>query len=176
MWQLWRRTDLPSNLCVCVCVRMHIWYTQATRLRVWFEMESEKTWVHSIFWQNICLCGTLLFVPAVYPSPPFLLCPCHQWSLAESEMLPAFIQTSGGENASNLAYHERAHTRMLPLTPLNTAFCFFIVCKPGFISLPCIMVQRWYHQRRASLTKWEQQIGCSIRREEPLSGNLIGSH
>lgn len=34
----------------------------------------------------------------------------------------------------------------------------------------------WYHQRQTSLTKWEQQIDCSIRSEGPLSGNLIGSH
>lgn len=83
----------------------------------------------------------------------------------------------GEENASNLAYHMHTHTRKcLPSHHLIQLFCFFNVCKPSLISVPCIMAQRWYHQRKASLTKWERQIDCSIRREGPLSGNLIGSH
>lgn len=82
--------------------------------------------------------------------------------------LIAFAHTRGGEKSS----------RPLPppSMPLNAAFCFFNVHKPSFIFVPCIMAQRWYHQRGASLTKWERQIDCSIRRQGLLSGDLMGSH
>lgn len=89
----------------------------------------------------------------------------------------------GEETATNRAYRIRTHTQgekkhppPPSSMPLNAAFCFFNVRKPSFIFVPCIMAQRWYHQRGASLTKWERQIDCSIWRQGLLSGDLIGSH
>lgn len=106
-----------------------------------------------------------------------------------STFVPAFSQLTNGPAASIHAgggrrriqprlsrAHTHASAQMLPLVLPTTAFCSFNVCKLGVISPLCIMVQRWNHQRKASLTKWEQQIVCSIRREQCLSDNLIGSH
>lgn len=96
--------------------------------------------------------------------------------------LSAVLQSQTQPQHSSRQEGEKLHltslitcTHMHILTPFIKAFSFFNVCKPNFISVPCIMAQRWY-QRQASLSKWERQIDCSIRSEGPLSGNLIGSH
>lgn len=95
----------------------------------------------------------------------------------------ASIHAGGGRRCiqprlSRAHTHTFAHAsaQMLPLTLPTTAYHSFNVCKPNFISPPCIMAQRWNHQGKASLSKWERQIVCSIRREQSLSDNLIGSH
>lgn len=81
-----------------------------------------------------------------------------------------------GEKLHQTSLITCAHMHSHTLTTLITALSFFNVCKPIFISVPCIMALRCYHQRQASLTKWERQIDCSIRREGPLSGDLMASH
>lgn len=92
----------------------------------------------------------------------------------------ASIHAGGGRQCihprlSRAHTHTHVSAQMLHLTLPTAAFHSFNVCKPDFISPPCIMARRWNHQRKASLTKWERQIVCSIRRERSLS-DLIGSH
>lgn len=198
-WQPWPWADLPTwpdclwvygSVCVCInlivfCMSGHTHNFSQTvgcvcvcENVVWEGARELLGALHLLrkylsLWYAIFHCLSIFLLSETFTSTSI---PTFSEVLQSQKWGPSIHPGKTGKKLHLTSLITCTHTHMHTLAPLITTFSSFNVCKPSFISVPCIMAQRWYHQRQASLTKWEQQIDCSIRREGPLSGNLIGSH